>query len=179
MIHFYPLQLDIDLNTSGVRADLIITSKVNNADNSTTGAIRGKQLAPETDTLHDKVPFDLGGTNALTDLETGTTTVVLPYSPGDASSNTSVSITVSKQAVTAYNYEYQLNATKPYRKYKKDYCEACGFVALFPIQLDVDHINGDSTNNDPSNLQTLCANCHRLKTRLNWDFYKSKKEAAP
>ena len=73
-------------------------------------------------------------------------------------------------------YEYQLNATKPYRKHKKDYCEACGFVALFQIQLDVDHIDGDSTNNDPSNLQTLCANCHRLKTRLNWDFYSNKKE---
>ena len=50
--------------------------RLSDADNSTTGAIRGKQLAPETDTLHDKVPFDLGGTNALTDLETGTTTVV-------------------------------------------------------------------------------------------------------
>jgi len=69
-------QIDIDLNTAGVRADFLITSKVNNADNSTSGAIRGKQLLPLTDTLHEKVPFDLGGANTLTDLDTGVTTPV-------------------------------------------------------------------------------------------------------
>ena len=74
-------------------------------------------------------------------------------------------------------YEYQNNSAKPYRKHKKDYCEACGFVAEYAIQLDVDHIDGNSDNNDPSNLQTLCANCHRLKTRLYWDFFRNKKEA--
>jgi 5-methylcytosine-specific restriction endonuclease McrA len=31
-------------------------------------------------------------------------------------------------------------------------------------QLDVDHIDGNHRNNNPENLQTLCANCHRLKT---------------
>jgi 5-methylcytosine-specific restriction endonuclease McrA len=35
--------------------------------------------------------------------------------------------------------------------------------------LDVDHIDGDRFNNDPANLQTLCANCHRLKTHLAGD----------
>jgi hypothetical protein len=69
-------QIDIDVNTAGVRADFLITSKVNNADNSTSGAIRGKQLLPLTDTLHEKVPFDLGGANTLTDLDTGITTPV-------------------------------------------------------------------------------------------------------
>ena len=69
-------QLDIDLNTSGVRADLIITSKINNADNSTTGALRGKQMLPLSSDLHTKTPFDLGGSNTLSDLETGVTTPV-------------------------------------------------------------------------------------------------------
>jgi hypothetical protein len=69
-------QIDIDVNTAGVRADFLITSKVNNADNSTSGAIRGKQLLPLTDTLHEKVPYDLGGVNTLTDLDTGITTPV-------------------------------------------------------------------------------------------------------
>jgi hypothetical protein len=69
-------QIDIDVNTAGVRADFLITSKVNNADNSTSGAIRGKQLLPLTDTLHEKVPLDLGGVNTLTDLDTGITTPV-------------------------------------------------------------------------------------------------------
>jgi 5-methylcytosine-specific restriction endonuclease McrA len=37
------------------------------------------------------------------------------------------------------------------------------------VQLDVDHIDGDHTNNELNNLQTLCANCHRLKTQVNND----------
>jgi 5-methylcytosine-specific restriction endonuclease McrA len=56
-----------------------------------------------------------------------------------------------------------------YRQHKKDYCESCGFVALHAVQLDVDHIDGNRHNNHIDNLQTLCANCHRLKTQLNND----------
>lgn len=50
---------------------------------------------------------------------------------------------------------------------KKGYCESCGFIPEHPCQLDLDHIDEDRTNNDPSNHQTLCANCHRLKTYKN------------
>ena len=53
---------------------------------------------------------------------------------------------------------------KPYRQHRKDYCEDCGFIPIWIGQLDVDHIDSDHNNNDPSNLRTLCANCHRLKT---------------
>lgn len=49
-------------------------------------------------------------------------------------------------------------------KYKKAMCEQCGFVALATCQLDVDHKDGNRENANPENLQTLCANCHRLKT---------------
>ena len=54
-------------------------------------------------------------------------------------------------------------------QHKKSYCEACGFVAIHRSQLDIDHIDGDHSNNSLNNLQTLCANCHRLKTHLNGD----------
>jgi ribosomal protein L37E len=57
-----------------------------------------------------------------------------------------------------------------YRHFKKDFCELCGFVAVHASQLDIDHIDGNHSNNDESNLQTLCANCHRLKTHLNKDY---------
>lgn len=57
----------------------------------------------------------------------------------------------------------------PYRLHKKDHCERCNFIPEHPSQLDVDHIDGNSKNNDVSNLQTLCANCHRLKTYINQD----------
>ena len=50
---------------------------------------------------------------------------------------------------------------------RKNFCEKCGFIAEDKCQLDRDHIDGDHTNDDPSNHMTLCANCHRLKTKLN------------
>ena len=53
---------------------------------------------------------------------------------------------------------------------KKNHCEQCGFVAEHKCQLDVDHIDGNKFNNNEDNLQTLCANCHRLKTVLNEDW---------
>tara|TARA_R110002126_G_C10224133_1_gene479339 strand:+ start:42 stop:410 length:369 start_codon:yes stop_codon:yes gene_type:complete len=59
-------------------------------------------------------------------------------------------------------------------KYKKDYCETCGFVALHRSQLDIDHIDGNHQNNAMKNLQTLCANCHRLKTQDNKDWESKK-----
>jgi hypothetical protein len=59
-----------------------------------------------------------------------------------------------------------------YRPHKKDKCELCGFVPVHSCQLDVDHIDGNRNNNDLANLQTLCANCHRLKTKLNKDYLK-------
>jgi len=59
---------------------------------------------------------------------------------------------------------------RPWIKYKADFCIICGFIPINPCQLDVDHINGDKKNNKLSNLQTLCANCHRLKTYNNKDW---------
>lgn len=61
---------------------------------------------------------------------------------------------------------------KTYKGFKRDECESCGFVPVHPCQLDVDHVDGNHSNNDPSNLQTLCANCHRLKTYENQDWFK-------
>jgi len=63
---------------------------------------------------------------------------------------------------------------KPWVLHKKETCEECGFVPTHSCQLDVDHIDGNKKNNDPSNLKTLCANCHRLKTHLNEDWKQKK-----
>jgi len=38
-----------------------------------------------------------------------------------------------------------------------------------PAQLEFDHINGDRYNNDSSNIQILCSNCHKVKTSENGD----------
>ena len=59
---------------------------------------------------------------------------------------------------------------KPWTRFKKDHCEYCGFKPIWMGQLDVDHIDGNHDNNQESNLQTLCANCHRLKTHISKDY---------
>ena len=69
------------------------------------------------------------------------------------------------------------NSKHKYLKYRKTFCEnidgRLGFVCTCNIvlnaQLQVDHIDGNPENNDPANLQTLCANCHIVKTIMNGD----------
>lgn len=70
-------------------------------------------------------------------------------------------------------YKYK-SKPKEYRKYLKSVCEFCGFKPIHTCQLDIDHKDCNKKNNSPSNLQTLCANCHRLKTQLNKDFLNKK-----
>lgn len=43
-------------------------------------------------------------------------------------------------------------------------CVRCGFVPEDLCQIDFDHIDGNHKNNDISNIQPLCSNCHRIKT---------------
>lgn len=59
------------------------------------------------------------------------------------------------------------------QKTKEDKCSKCGFIPEDLVQLDVDHIDNNPSNNKPSNLQTLCANCHRLKTKQNLDWNRN------
>ena len=66
------------------------------------------------------------------------------------------------------------DASRPWWRHKKNYCESCGFVALHAVQLHVDHIDGNNDNNDPENYQTLCANCHAYKTYKNADWKPSQ-----
>lgn len=66
-----------------------------------------------------------------------------------------------------------------HRKHPKgDTCLLCGFKPEWAGQLDMDHVDGNRLNNDASNLQTLCANCHRLKTHEKRDYIKQNKHEA-
>ena len=49
---------------------------------------------------------------------------------------------------------------------KKPQCEECGWAEKSSdgrIPLEIDHINGDSNDNQLENLRILCPNCHSLK----------------
>lgn len=50
---------------------------------------------------------------------------------------------------------------------KPEYCEICGISEWLDKKapLELDHIDGNHFNNEISNLQILCANCHALKTK--------------
>jgi len=70
------------------------------------------------------------------------------------------------------------NSFHPYRKFRKSYCEnvdsRLGFQCTTNIfwegMLQVDHIDGNPTNNVEENTQTLCGCCHAYKTNTNQDY---------
>jgi len=48
------------------------------------------------------------------------------------------------------------------KKIQKNRCNTCGKKSKV---LDIDHIDGDSSNNSLDNAQALCPDCHAIKTR--------------
>ena len=70
------------------------------------------------------------------------------------------------------------NSFHPYLRLRKDHCEnndgrlgfTCTTTITISAVLQVDHIDGNPSNNEPENLQTLCACCHIHKTLANKDY---------
>ncbi len=73
------------------------------------------------------------------------------------------------------------NISKHIKRYLVDKfgekCSVCKWNKKHPISgispLEVDHIDGDSENNNESNLRLLCPNCHSLTTNFR-NFNKGK-----
>ena len=45
-------------------------------------------------------------------------------------------------------------------------CQHCLAKGIYTAMTDVDHVDGDTYNNEPSNLQSLCKSCHSRKTAM-------------
>jgi hypothetical protein len=68
--------VEIDFNTAGVRADFLVTTKVNNAENGTNGAVRTKTLYPLLANKHEKIAYTVDTSTGLTLANTGTVTPI-------------------------------------------------------------------------------------------------------
>lgn len=55
------------------------------------------------------------------------------------------------------------------KKSRQTTCSLC-YKEFLPPQLDLDHADGDSTNNRDENLKIICSNCHRIKTHIQKDY---------
>ena len=61
-------------------------------------------------------------------------------------------------------------------------CSKCGWCEIHPVTgkvpLEINHIDGNATNNIPENMEVLCPNCHSLTPtykNLNKGFGRSKR----
>ncbi len=66
---------------------------------------------------------------------------------------------------------------------KKPCCELCGWAQVRPcdgqIPVELDHANGDNTDNRLENLRVLCPNCHALQPTHRSLNRRSKRLVAP
>lgn len=108
-----------------------------------------------------------------------------------------------KKGFTSYT-DY-MNSKHRYRKNRKMYCEnvtgeavwidpdtgkprkmkeivlndtecKCTATIIHPAQLSVDHINGDHHDDRDENHQTLCHNCHKIKSLYSKDHWSDEKK---
>jgi len=56
-----------------------------------------------------------------------------------------------------------MGINEPHRKHTKMTCERCGFKAIHRCQIDGHHKDYNHKNNDESNIESLCAMCHRIE----------------
>ena len=83
-------------------------------------------------------------------------------------------IDYSKFKKNSYNYK-PANFTKALTELRGHKCEKCGLSEWLgeKIKLEVHHIDGDHFNNELTNLQLLCPNCHSMTP--NWRGGNNKK----
>ena len=51
---------------------------------------------------------------------------------------------------------------------------ACTSTIFTPAQLQINHIDGNNLNRDPSNIEVLCGNCHTYVTQQNKHYLPNR-----
>lgn len=63
-------------------------------------------------------------------------------------------------------YNFSAHVVRYMYEINNSACESCGWSSIHPVTkkvpLEIDHIDGDSSNNKPENLRLVCPNCHSL-----------------
>lgn len=71
---------------------------------------------------------------------------------------------------TPTNDHHWVTVIRPQQMRDEPLCRHCAQRGIVTAGQCVDHIDNDSGNNDPSNLQTLCNECHGRKTVIDSGF---------
>ena len=73
-----------------------------------------------------------------------------------------------------YGYEWR-TYIRPSALAREPLCRFCAEVDRVKAADQVDHIDGNSSNNDPSNLRSLCRSCHSRHTAREQGFARKRK----
>lgn len=72
---------------------------------------------------------------------------------------------------TARGYGYAWQARiRPAALMREPLCRFCNDAGRTTVATEVDHIDGNSSNNEPSNLRSLCRPCHSARTARDQAF---------
>ena len=63
-----------------------------------------------------------------------------------------------------YDLRLWRDEIRPAQLERQPLCEHCLERGIRTAATDVDHVDGDNTNDEPGNLQSLCHSCHSIKT---------------
>lgn len=76
-------------------------------------------------------------------------------------------------ASRGYGHEWRVRI-RPAALAREPLCRECGAIGRVTAATEVDHIDGNSRNNDPDNLRALCKSHHSQRTARDQSFGRGR-----